>query len=84
MVFLAMRLLLADVLFCCWVIFGLLSFLRVLGVLPYAPTKGCRTCAEYRLRQGAGRVRNIPYSEGAQRVKNASTHTSKGSFLGAE
>ena len=92
---------------CCWVIFGLLSFLRGFGriaIRPYsedfervrnihydralstceistaervsnaceiAPTAGCRTCAKY------------PCSEGAQRVKNASTHTSKGS-LGAE
>ena len=65
-----MRLLLADVLFCCWVIFGLLVFFGFLGVMPYAPTarvSGFRSAArvpnvcENPLQQGAERVRNIHY-----------------------
>ena len=60
-----------------WVV----SFFRVFGriaIRPYSrvpnvcgisTTTGCRTHAKSPLQQGAERVRNIPYREGAQCVK---------------
>lgn len=64
-----MRLLLADVLFCCWVIFGLLVFSGFWAYCHTPQQQGAERVRNIPYREGAERLRNIPYRESAQRVK---------------